>query len=677
MTAKWGVFLCNCRRTLPLDPQKLVLPSFASVLQFASELDTDLREFALAVNRDRPDRILISCCLDQKVFDEALTLSGPQAPQGYSINLKESCFLPHPDPDRAHAKAARLLRAAMEVAEAKETPVYNPLNVGGRILVAADSLKGKQLADELRDIAQPILVVPPDGAVIDGDGRLQLYPVAHSPRLSSGQAPETTTWHGVYRGRIIEIKGHLGGFRATIEVVSEAEAAHHEVKADQIVIVSQNGPSLFKPRTGCHLLINPSEADLHATAARVRELTGAFLKPVHVRYETDICAGGTANQQACGICITACPYDAISRDPETHLRVRVEHGTCEGCGACVSACPTSALHFTEPSPHELYTRMAALLTPVPGQNGAEPLTILFHCGEQGRRALEEAGRRPLPYPASVLPVEVPCLRYVSEANILAAFRLGAAGVGLLGCERCPHGERELLHRKLDFSRLTLVAFGLGPERLRLVTADQSTEAEAITALSSFAASLDVTPIRWDGKPLQYWDNREVVAEAIRTFIEQLGREPGRRTFDAPHPFAFADVKDSGCTMCRSCVNACPTHAFKLDEKTQSLQFKHIACVACGLCENVCPEKVITLKREIFFERDALEYQTVVQDDMACCAKCGKPYINRRALETVEARVLSLESLLDTFSGSRRNLLRMCPDCRAVAAMLEVDKGWKP
>ena len=33
----------------------------------------------------------------------------------------------------------------------------------------------------------------------------------------------------------------------------------------------------------------------------------------------------------------------------------------------------------------------------------------------------------------MLPIEVPCLRYVSESNMLAALSLGAAGVGLLGC----------------------------------------------------------------------------------------------------------------------------------------------------------------------------------------------------------------------------------------------------
>lgn len=303
--------------------------------------------------------------------------------------------------------------------------------------------------------------------------------------------------------------------------------------------------------------------------------------------------------------------------------------------------------------------------------------ILFHCGEQGRRTLEKAGRAPLHYPATVLPVEVPCLRYVSEADMLGAFRLGAAGVGLLGCESCPHGERALLYHKLDFARVTLDAFALGSERLQLITVEDGNENDAIKKLSAFAETIGAPPIHPDGKRAGGWNNRDVIGDAIDAFIEQTRGEPGQRALDAAQPFAFAEVRAAGCTMCRSCVNVCPTHAFMLEESTSSLKFKHIACVACGLCEQVCPEEVITLKREIRFDRNASQYRTAAQDDSVSCVNCGKPYINRKALETVEARLFSLDSLLDTFTGNRRNLLRMCPDCRTVVAMMEVEKGWKP
>jgi ferredoxin len=655
MTASWGLFLCNCRGALPLDLQKLVLPVAPAILSVASEPGVDIGEFTAAVNREPPDQLLIACCAAPELFSKAFDAAHPQSPKLYFVDLKESCFSVHPDTQQAHAKATRLLRLTMAAAETKETPSYQPLKVGPRILIAGGVLETKTLAAELHESVQPIFVIAPENHATTE--------VEELPRL--------------YKGRVVEVRGRLGDFHVSIEDFGGPTSGRRDLEADQVVIISRDASTAFKPRTGCHLLTDPSEINFHRLAMRVRELQGEFLKPMQVHYHPEICAGGSAGEEACGICISSCPYDAIGRDPENHLRMRVDHMSCEGCGACVSACPTSALRFTEPSPNELYARMAALLRPLPGGNHDEALILLFHCGEKGRQALQQAGRTNRDYPATILPLEVPCLRFVSEANMLAAFALGAAGVGLLGCERCPHGERELLHQQIDFCRLALDAFALGAERLRLITADDGVEAEAVAALAGFADSLTPTPIQWDDKQMRQWGNREVIGDAIETFIEQLGSEPGRRPLAPSLPFAFADVKASGCTLCRSCVNVCPVHAFKLDEGSQSLQFKHMACVGCGLCEKACPEQVITLEREIFFNRDALEYLTVVKDDMVACAKCGKPYINRRALETIEARVLSLESLLDTFSGNRRNLLKMCPDCRTVAAMLEMEKGWKP
>lgn len=655
MGTNWGLFLCNCRRTLPLDPERLVLPTAPSVLCFASDPATDIAEFAARTHEEQPDRVMIGCCAPPSFFEEALQVSGSQSPRVHFLDLKDSCFRPHADLEQTHGKASRLLRAAMEGAELNSQPVYNRLSAGNRVLIAGDG--GSQeaaLAQRLGDVARPFFVVEPSLSTTDA--------------FVGGQ---------VYRGRVIEIRGRLSDFHVSIDAVATPAIPSRQLHADQVVIITRDGPPAFKPRTGLHLLSHPNEADIDRLAERIRELIGEFLKPVHVVYNTDICAGGVADREACGICITACPYDAINRDSENHLRMKIDHMACEGCGACVSACPTTSLSFTEPSPQELYTRIAALLTPSKITRDEERLVILFHCGEQGRRALEQAGRTPLPYPATVLPVEVPCLRYVSEADMLGALRLGAAGVGLLGCEKCPHGERALLYQKLDFAKVTLDAFALGSERLQLITVDDGNESHAIKTLSEFAETVAATPIHRDGKRAGGWNNRDVIADAIDAFIEQTGREPGQRPLEAIQPFAFAEVRASGCTMCRACVNVCPTHAFSLDENSQSLQFKHISCVACGLCENVCPENVITLRHEILFKQSALEYQTLVQDDMVSCEKCEKPYINRKALETVEARLFSLESLLDTFDGNRRNLLRMCPDCRTVVAMMEVEKGWKP
>lgn len=646
MAAKWGMFLCNCRHVLALDPQRFDLPT--PHVRFATHPDRDLQDFADLVDRERCTHAMIACCEAPARFEEALTPSVGPSPKIQFADLKESCFAVHADPHQAHAKAGRLLRAALQMAEMQTEPRYLPLRSDGRVLIVADGPLAGDLARRLSSACQPILVLSPNAAAVES----------------------LPSWR-VYRGELLEVSGRLGDFHARIGLPGSVE--QQELVVDQVVLAADPAPR--STRTGYHVLSSADAADLERLATRIDDLTGDFLKTVHVAYDADRCAGGAAGQAACGACIPACPYEAIQRGPTNPLRIEVDHLACEGCGACSSACPTSALRFSEPSPQALVAQLEALLAP---DDGAADRVVVFSCSEQGKRLIEEAGRRPLPYPAKVVGVQVPCLRYVSAAAILGALRLGAAGVGLLGCAACPHGERVLLERTLAFCRLTFEAFDLGPERLRLFATADGDEAETINDLTCFADSLPPAPIHWDGlKPWRVTGDRQALTEIVATFIHQRQREPGRQAIDATLPFAVAEVEAAGCTLCRACVNVCPTHAFRLDEPTSSLQFNHFDCVACGLCETLCPEHVITLRHEVVFTREALAYRTVVRDDMVACTQCGNPFVNRKSLDAILAKVLQLGPLMDAFSGERRNLLRMCPDCRAVAAMREVDQGWEP
>jgi ferredoxin len=645
MAANWGIFLCNCRHTLALDPQRFDLPILH--VQFATHPDDDLQDFVDLANRERCTHAMIACCDSPARFEDALRPDIGPSFKTHFVDFKESCFAVHADPQEAHDKASRLLRAALQAAEVQTEPRYLPLRSDGRVLIVADEPLAGDLARRLGNAIRPILVQSPHAAAVE----------------------PLPSWR-IYRGELLEVSGRLGDFRA---VVGLAGGEQQELVVDQVVTFASD-PSAGPTRTGYHVLSSADKADLSQLATRIGDLTGDFLKTVHVAYDADICAGGAAGRQACGACIPACPYEAIRRDPTNPLRIEVDHLACEGCGACTSACPTSALRFTEPSPQALYAQLAALLAP---NNGNADQVVLFHCSEQGKRLIEEAGRQPLPYPAKVLGVQVPCLRHVSTAAILGALRLGAAGVGLLGCATCPHGERALLERTLEFCRLTLEAFELGSERLRLFVTADGDEAETVADLTCFAESLPPALIHWDGKPWRVTGNRQALTEIVGTFIEQRRHEPGQQPVDAALPFATAEVEADGCTLCRSCVNVCPTHAFRLDEPTHSLQFNHIACVACGLCETLCPENVISLRHEVVFTHEALNYRTVVRDEMVACLQCGKPFVNRKSLDAILAKVLQLGPLMDAFGGERQNLLRMCPDCRAVAAMREVEQGWEP
>lgn len=59
------------------------------------------------------------------------------------------------------------------------------------------------------------------------------------------------------------------------------------------------------------------------------------------RIDTEVCAG-------CKLCISVCPYSAISYDAEKHIST-INEAICRGCGTCAATCPGSAItavHFT-------------------------------------------------------------------------------------------------------------------------------------------------------------------------------------------------------------------------------------------------------------------------------------------------------------------------------------------
>jgi len=654
----WGAFLCNCKSALNVDLKKI--GGVASLVEVATDPYKEIQAFAKKVDEDELENVIVGCCAESSLFQKNLKNKNL-----HFLDLKGKCFYPHGNFDESHLKAVKLIKAEIEVSKikAKNTIPVNPLQVGKNVLIYTEFAEGLKLAGMIekiggREVGDVTICISSEIEGLD----------ENSPLLSQ-------------RSSLVGVEGRLGSFKIKLQPDKNKNGERQSpfsLKAEQVVIFTKEPPAGIKKRTGIHLLSSVDDKILKETVTKLSELVGNFHKPVHVKYDKTICAGGDKGIESCGRCISFCPYDAISRQTENSNLIKVDHFTCEGCGACASACPTSSLEFTEPSPKEIYARMATLLASPKSESGKIPKpVIVFHCEEMGDRVLEIAGKIPHKYSPSVLPVGVPCLRYVSESNMLAAFTLGAAGVGLLGCENCPNGERILLNEKFEFSQMILEKFEFGKERLQIFVADPGFEENSIRSLDEFASKLSKSVLVPSWNTPRQTGNREILREILGDFIAQTSKEPGRVKLSSNKDFAFVEVKEAGCTLCRSCANVCPTNAFKFDEEENSLNFKHINCVGCGLCEKVCPENVITLKHEIFLEKKSLDYLTVAEDEMVSCSKCNKPYINRRALEAVESKLFSIDSLKDTFSGDRRNILRMCPDCRTVEAVKEVEKGWQP
>jgi heterodisulfide reductase subunit A len=69
--------------------------------------------------------------------------------------------------------------------------------------------------------------------------------------------------------------------------------------------------------------------------------------------DEDICAG-------CKLCISTCPYKAITFDSEKRVSV-VTESICRGCGTCTAACPSGASKSKHFSDEEIYAEIGGVL----------------------------------------------------------------------------------------------------------------------------------------------------------------------------------------------------------------------------------------------------------------------------------------------------------------------------
>ena len=724
---RWAVHLCTCNGALPVSAEEIAR---LSGLDGAPSFHPILSRAGTGVFREGEklgaDFHLVCCCSPRESFAPVLREAGIDEDRVVYLDLKGDAFWRAGEAGDGNRMAARLIRSAITRAETERPRPGLALSVPSTVLVYTDRPEGLRLASRLAEQMDVCVVLDEEAAGFD--------------ELKPGRASSSLT-----RGKIVRIKGHLGSFRATLrtrqaidlDVCTRCDrcipACHtqaitqglrliaskcdecgdclkecagvgairiprdetREIAVGQIVALVEGARAPQSGlHTGYHLVPADDGAfDLDAIAYRVSRLSGGFSRPAYVSYEEEICAGGSAQIEGCGICLSQCPYDALSR---AGARIRVEEACCEGCGGCVSACPTSALRFRSPSLEEVDAQLRAFLAPLPDEPpGGNRPAVVFHCGERGAEALRRAGENRWLPGRNFLAVEVPCLRFVSEALVFRSFQLGAAGVALLGCAACPNGERPMLEARMAFCRATLEAFGFGEERLSLIAVEASEEpyylASAAGELGAFLGALGPAPLPPFGggafsPPGEDGDgpggsaaNRRMVVDALRAFLGATGRQPGRILGDTPLPYAEVKVRKEGCTLCAGCVFVCPTNALVMEnpDGAKALAFNHLKCVACGMCEKACPEGVVTIERGFAVSRAALGYQDLARDEMVKCIGCGREYINKQALESILGRLVGLEGLGDTFAGGRKDLLRMCPDCRGAQAMLEVERGWTP
>jgi ferredoxin len=196
------------------------------------------------------------------------------------------------------------------------------------------------------------------------------------------------------------------------------------------------------------------------------------------------------------------------------------------------------------------------------------------------------------------------------------------------------------------------------------TDDPDALASALAAIGTHAAT--PRPAAF----LPVGGKREVMRLALRELHRAAPNPIDVVALPAGAPFGAIEIDAAGCTLCLSCVAACPTGALGDDPERPLLRFTEDACVQCGLCKATCPEKVITLKPQLDFSAATAVSHVLKEEEPFYCIRCGKPFGVKSTIERVIGKLAGQHWMYP--QGSKRlEALKMCEDCR-VAVIADDD-----
>ena len=450
------------------------------------------------------------------------------------------------------------------------------------------------------------------------------------------------------------VRGALGDFEVVLVAGGRSQdlCALLAVPFDRFdLVVDLSTPPLLRqamPPLGYYA--TGTDDDSRATLlATLPEMRGEFEKPKYFNYNPEICAHGRSGKRGCTRCIDACPAEAIISIGE---KVEVNPYLCQGGGACAMACPSGAMTYAFPSARDLLTAMRGALNAYRAAGGASAC-VLFH-DPSSAEALE--GHLAAAMPERVLPVAIEEIGSVGMDTWFACLAYGAEAVVILTSDRTPPQVIEALQLQLATARAMLAGIGHEESRLCVINSDQPAAAlEALRGLpsgQSRQAATFATPA---------FDKRGTLRLALHHLQGQAVSTKRVTPLPEGSPFGEVRVNAAACTLCMSCVSACPTHALQDGRGLPQLNFREWNCVQCGLCERTCPEDAITLVPRFLHDEELREKSRVLHEEQpVCCVACGKPFATRAMLDKL-SRKLEGHWMFQTEEARRR--LQMCEDCR--------------
>ncbi|MFZ9251254.1 MAG: 4Fe-4S binding protein [Hylemonella sp.] len=678
--------ICDCNQTMPLAPKALGAALGEQLTAHSTLCRREAGAFLQALSGSEP--LVVACTQEARLFTE-LAEQAPAAVPIRFVNIRETGGWSK-DAAKATPKMAALLAAA-HLPEPEPVPTVT-YKSAGRALVIGPLDAAERAADLLADTLDVTLFSL--GAGEGGTTQERRYPVL------SGKIGQLSGWLGAFelkwtRSNPINLdlctrcnacvaacpEGAIGldyqvdsalcqSHRACVKACGVAGAIDFtreptEDSEQFDLILDLRSTAAFsqhaKPQGYFHA--GSQGPDLR-TLIDLRALVGEFEKPKFFVYKQKLCAHSRNEKTGCNACIEVCSASAISSEKERQ-QIKVNPNLCVGCGSCTTVCPSGALTFAYPRAAEQGSKIKTILSTYAKAGGKEAV-LMLHSQQQGMQLLNDLGRAARiddgiqGLPARVLPLALWHTASVGIELWLSAIAYGASQVWVLMTDEEAPQYHSAVQAQMEVAQAILHGLGYSGQHLRLLTARDARD------LAGLDESLRVPAARTVAQAAGFAvqaDKRATLELVLDHLIAQAPARPPTDAIDLPaaSPLGTLSIDKDACTLCLSCVSACPASALQDNPQAPQLRFIEKNCVQCGLCVKTCPENALALSPRLLLSPKRREAVVINEMQPYACIRCGKPFGTLKAIETMLGRLAGHAM----FQGEALERLKMCGDCRVI------------